>query len=89
MFVPRAGLPVTDGTSRFFEQLNGNAIPAGTTLFDVMALDEPNNSATPWLSPNLFKIGELRSTTTFTQSLWGDERLFFSHARLDDDIDER
>ena len=35
-FVPRAGLPVTDGTARFFEQLDGDAIPAGTTLFDVM-----------------------------------------------------
>jgi len=69
--------------------LDGDAIPAETTLFDVMALDEPNGTATPWLSPNLFKIGEIKTTTTFTQSLFGDERLFFSHQRLSDDVDIR
>jgi len=38
-FVPRAGMATTDGSARFFETLDGNAIPAGTTMFDVMALD--------------------------------------------------
>lgn len=86
MFVPREGLPVTDENSRWFTQLDGDAIPAGTILFDVMALDEASNTPTPWTSPSLFKIGEIQTKTTFTQSLWGDERLFFSHGRFNDDI---
>ena len=86
MFVPKDQFATPDGTSRFFEAMDGDAIPAGTVMFDVVALDEPNNTATPWESPNLFKIGEIKLTTSFTQSLWGDERLFFSHSRLSDDF---
>ena len=92
-FKPRPGLPTTDGNSRFFEQLVGdgtNPIPAGTTMFDVMALDEPNNTAQPWSTPEReIKVGEIRTTTEFVVSLWGDEKLFFSHARLDDGFDFR
>ena len=53
-FVPRSNLPVTDGNSRFFEQLNDqgtNPIPADATLFDVMALDAPNGTREPWSTP--------------------------------------
>jgi len=89
MFEPRSGLPVTNESSPWFEQLDGNAIPAGTTLFDVLTLDEAPNNATPWTSPNLFKIGEVQMKTSFTQSLWGDERLFFSHVAFNQDIQER
>jgi hypothetical protein len=36
-------------------------------MFDVMALDEPNNTSTPWSTPSLErKIGEIVTTTTFT-----------------------
>ena len=92
-FVPRANLPVTDGNSRFFDQLNAggsNPISADATIFDVMALDAPNNTREPWSTPqNENKIGEIRLRGQFTQSLWGDEKLFFSHSRLSDDFDVR
>ena len=58
-FVPREGLPVTDRDSLWYQQLDGDAIPAGTILFDVMALDEASGTSTPWTSPRMFKIGEI------------------------------
>ena len=88
MFAPTENLPVTDGNSRFFEQLDGNAIPAGTTLFDVYAVDE-NDNPRPWTSNSLTKIGEVRTTSNFRQSLWGDEKLFFNHGNLSLDIAAR
>jgi len=55
-----------------------------------MALDEPNGTPTPWSTPqNEIKVGEIRTTTDFVVSLWGDEKLFFSHARLDDGFNLR
>ena len=89
MFIPREGLPKTNEDSLWYEQLDGDAIPAGTTLFDVMALEEASRTPTPWTSPNLFKVGEIQTKTTFTRSLWGDERLFFSHVAFNQDIQER
>jgi len=88
LFKPRSDLPKTDGNSRHFEQLSGDAIPAGTTLFDVFALDE-NTGASPENSDELFKIGEIRSKTNFVQSLWADEKLFFNHGNLLEDIVQR
>ena len=32
-------------------------------------------------------IGEIKTTTEFTQSLWGDERLFFQHGKFLNDFD--
>lgn len=82
-FRPSAGLPESDGNSRFFDQLNAegtNPIPADATLFDVMALDEPNGTNQPWDTPqNESKIGEIVLRGQFHQSLWGDEKLFFTH----------
>ena len=35
-----------------------------------------------------FEIGEITTTDEpFTQSLWGDERLFFQHSKIRDDLD--
>ena len=86
-------MPVTDGNSRFFEQLVGGGtkpIQTGTTMFDVMALDIPNGTAEPWSTPEReVKVGEIKTTTEFVVSLWGDEKLFFSHARLDHGFDLR
>jgi hypothetical protein len=86
-------LPVTDNGSRFFEQLGAGgdkAIAAGTYMFDVWALDLPNNTPEPWSTEEReVWIGYIRTTSEFTQSLWGDERLFFEHSRLDDDFDEQ
>jgi len=33
-------------------------------------------------------IGEIKSTSEFTTSLWGDERLFFQHNHLHHDLDK-
>jgi hypothetical protein len=56
----------------------------------VWALDDPNNTAEPWSTPlNEIKVGEIRTTSDFVVSLWGDEKLFFSHARLDDGFNIR
>jgi hypothetical protein len=82
-FKIRPGLPVTDGNSRFFEQLaegGTKPIKAGTTMFDVMALDQPNGTAESWSTPEReVKVGMIKTTSTFVVSLWGDEKLFFSH----------
>merc|ERR1712150_215488 len=91
-FKPKEGLPKTDGTQRFFLQLQEGGdmqIPKGP-LFDVYALDKPNGTKYPQLTPdNEFKIGEIVTESYFTQSLWGDERLFFSHSNLREDIEVR
>lgn len=59
-------------------------------MFDVMALDSPNNTPQPWSTPEReIKVGEIKTTTEFIVSLWGDEKLFFSHARLDHGFDLR
>jgi len=93
-FKPKRGLPETDGNSRFFEQLNENGtnpIPNNTTLFDVYALAKPpKNVRDPTSAPeDEVKIGKIINTTPFTQSLWGDERLFFSHTELEEDLQLR
>ena len=76
-----ANLPVTDGESRFFEQLvegGDKAIAPDTEMFEVWALDEPNGTDEVWSTPeNEVLIGRIYSRTYFTQSLWGDERLYF------------
>ena len=65
--------------TRFYEQLVGEAIPSGTVLFEVYALrDAPADFEAPWATPEMEeKIGEIISTSTFTTSLWGDDKLFF------------
>lgn len=49
-------------------------------MFNVMALDRPGD--TSWV-----KIGEMYNETTFTKSLYGDERLFFQHGGANLDLD--
>ena len=87
--------PITNADSPFFQQLDGSAIPAETTLFEVWALESPP-SCTPrrtCTAPLVDdtgleeKIGEIKTTTEFTQSLWGDERLFFQHGKFINDWD--
>jgi len=82
---------VTDGNSRFFEQLKEdgtNPILNNTMMFEVWALPKP---AADLFDPtseefNEEKIGEIINTTPFNLSLWGDHRLFFSHTKLEEDI---
>jgi len=86
----RENLPETDGDSRFFEQLvegGDKPIAADIELFEVYALAEPNGTAEVWGSPDDEElIGHIWTTTTFTQSLWGDERLHFQHGSLETDL---
>jgi len=76
MFVPREGLPVTDENSRWYTQLDGDAIPAGTILFDVMALDEASNTPTPW---TLAIVGYSFCSTTRTHLAWRASQSFRTH----------
>merc|ERR1711981_369697 len=87
----RANLPATDDKSRWFQQLEGEeAIPTGTHIFDVYALENHNGTTDPNSTPeDQVKIGEVWTTSAFTQSLWGDERLFFQHSKLERDFEDR
>lgn len=46
------------------------SIPVGTTLFDVLAVDNPVENC-------LRKVGTITTTAKYTTSLFGDEVLFF------------
>ena len=85
-YVP-VDVPVTDGDSPWFEQLEGDAIPAGTHLFDVYGMDTrpsctPRRTCTPPTpqevpTSELDFIGTIDTETEFVRSLWADEHLFF------------
>jgi len=82
---------VTDGKSRFFEQLKEDGtkpILNNTTMFEVWALPKPAADLNDPTSEQLneVKIGEIINTTPFNLSLWGDQRLFFSHTKLEEDL---
>lgn len=71
----------TDGASRFWEQYDQYELEGDEdqrVLFDVYAIDEPFDDEE--------KIGELTLESHLTQSLWGDERLFFEHTRFASDF---
>ena len=57
----------------YFEHLP-KCVPAGTKLFDVMALDEPKD-----LGGVEKEIGYIETTSKMTTSAYGDTRLFFRH----------
>ena len=65
-----------DFVEKFTEQLK--TIPAGTNLYDVYAVRNPNEAEV--------KIGTLKTTSEFVSSHWGDEKLFFQHTLMDDDL---
>jgi len=62
--------------AKYTDQLK--TIPEGTVLYDVYALATPNAAEV--------KIGSLRTTSAFVTSHWGDEKLFFQHTLMDDDL---
>lgn len=53
-------------------------IPAGTTLYELLAVDAPNGCPV--------KIGTIRTVTKFTSSKFSDEQLFFKHNWMEDDL---
>jgi hypothetical protein len=53
-------------------------IQTGTVLYDVYAVGTPDGAEV--------KIGSLRTTSPFVTSHWGDEKLWFQHNLMDDDL---
>merc|ERR1712130_81336 len=57
------------------------SIPVGTTLYQIWALDEPEE-----LGGVETHIGDLVLTGAITTSMWGDKNLFFRHQDMADDV---
>jgi len=73
-----ANLPRTDETvERFYDHVP-RTVEENAHIFDVWARNESKDD--PWV-----KIGKLETRSRFTQSLWGDERLFFQHDDMKND----
>ena len=68
--------------------MSGSAIPIGTVLFDVYAIDVPADWGNPAVDIGV-KIGEIVTTSLFQTSLWGDEKLFFQHGDFAIDVENR
>ena len=88
-FIPnRDILKSTDSSSRFYKQLVQNSadINAGDVLFTVMArnIDPSTGELNDFEEIGLIRQGD----SEWTESLWGDERLFFSHNHIAPDIGE-
>ena len=58
----------------YLDEQTSGCIPTGTTLFEVMALDEPIA-----LGGSELHIGDIITTSEVVTSLWGDVTLFFRH----------
>jgi hypothetical protein len=78
--------PKTTEDTPWFEDLQGEGIPAGTRLFDVYAMDSRPTCDTRGCTPDIPQdiptselefIGTIDTTTEFIQSLWADEHLYF------------
>jgi len=57
------------------------AIPTGTVLYEVWARDAPST-----LGGVETKIAEIVTKSELTTSMWGDTKMYFRHARHDDDF---
>lgn len=56
-------------------------IPAGSVLFNVYAMDKPEE-----LGGAEAKIAEFKTASTMVTSYWGDEHMYFRHQLMDDDL---
>ena len=56
-------------------------IPADSTIYDVYALDKPEQ-----LGGTETLIGSLKLDGSFTTSDWGDQRLFYRHQLMNEDL---
>lgn len=85
-FVPnKEVLLATDGSDRWYKQLveNSQEIEEWDVLFTVRArgIDDDGTLS------DFETIGEIvQGDAVWTESLWGDERLFFSHSVMTNDI---
>ena len=58
-------------------------IPSGTTIYDILALDEADDDRTAEIEdlvPKATRIGSLTTESEFIASAYGDYRLFFKHS---------
>lgn len=70
---------LTGAPMMYVDQLQ--TVPAGSTLYDVMAYDKPQE-----LGGVETNIGSLVLDGVLTSSKWGDQNLFFRHEKMDDDL---
>ena len=56
-------------------------IPAGTKLWTVYGMSAPEE-----LGGTEMEIGSINSTSQFTSSLWGDDKIYFRHQRMAEDL---
>jgi hypothetical protein len=82
--------PTRDARLRSNPQIDFRAdlarnIPAGTTIYDVLALDEADDDASVEIEdllPKAKRIGGLTTESEFIASAYGDYRLFFKHSAV-------
>ena len=74
----------TDAYQNDFHEQMKEALLPDTSLFRVFGYDEP-----PELGGQDRLIGWLVSRSETITSLWGDQKLFFKHSVMEDDIAER
>ena len=65
-----------DFVQSYMDQLK--TIKVGTQIYDVYAVNTPDDAEV--------KIGTLRTTSEFVSSHWGDEKLWFQHGIMEDDL---
>jgi len=67
------------GYMSFVDQLK--SVPGDSTLYNVYAMDQPKE-----LGGKESHIGDLVMEGILTSSVFGDEKLFFRHQKMDDDV---
>ena len=79
--VPEFQFPATvaDGYTNYLDDLA--SIPAGSKVYDIYALDAPEE-----LGGTETLIGAFMTASEITTSHWGDDHLYFRHQRMDDDL---
>lgn len=88
-FKPSAAIRASGGQTGKWKESGGvdaemldklSAIRGGVHLFDVFA------KASPGEGEDLVKLGTMTTTSQCHRSLFGDEKLFFQHQRMEDDF---
>ena len=67
----------------YWEYLTDGCLKEGWKLFDVFALEKPEE-----LGGVEQQIGEMVLTSPMVTSTWGDTKLFFKHVRFEEDLAE-
>lgn len=96
-FIPNSKLANSVGSPATFSHLSSlhsqfELVQPGDHLLDVVAIFHPRVLADPELisDPQIARhVGKVFALTTFTQSRFGDSRLFFQHAPFDTDLAAR